>query len=407
MSETLRQIPVDRDLRPAYYDDFHCLAGDCRYCCCKGWRITFDKKDYLSLKRQKGSAELDAGLENAVRRIRRGPLAEQFYGEFNLEGGACPLLQEDGLCRLQREKGHDVLPQVCRVYPRTEAYMPSGCRERSLSPSCEAVLALLWELPEGIEFRLDPLPEKERKTLHIPAGSPLPLWFSAVRDWCVDLLQNRNHSLSQRIWLMGLGLKELADGETDIRRWMERAALLPLSVGPSALRPAGDSETAMFLSSCIRILLGIQSNDPALLPVRTQVLEALELKAHEGAGKLRVPLRPYRQACARFSERFRDREYFMENLMVSIFFHLHMPQMTSGVELWKSYVNFCNLYAFFRFLSVMSCREEEGGREELFRLMVFAGRALIHDSQRQSRFRDELFENGSATLAHMAILLNG
>ena len=286
--------------------------------------------------------------------------------------------------------------------------MPSGCLERSLSPSCEAVLALLWDLPEGIEFHQDPLPERERKSVIVTADGPMPLWFSAVRDWCVDLLQNRNHSLSQRIWLMGLGLKELADGETDIQRWMKRAALLPVSVGPSALRPAGDSETAMFLSSCIRILLGIQNNDPALLPVRTQVLEALELKPDEGDGTLTVPLKPYRRASARFSEQFRDREYFMENLMVSVFFHLRMPQMASGEELWKGYVNFCNLFAFFRFMSVMSCREgASGDKEELFRMVVFASRALIHDNQRQSRFRDELFKNDSATLAHMAILLGG
>ena len=113
-------------------------------------------------------------------------------------------------------------------------------------------------------------------------------------------------------------------------------------------------------------------------------------------------------ARARFQERFGDREYFMENLMVSVFFHLRMPRMTSVEELWRSYVNFCNLYAFFRFMSVMSCREgASADREELFRLMVFASRTLIHDSQRQSRLRDELFQSGSATLAHMAILLCG
>lgn len=56
----------------------------------------------------------------------------------------------------------------------------------------------------------------------------------------------------------------------------------------------------------------------------------------------------------------------------------------------------------------MSCREGAAGdREELFRLMVFASRALIHNGARQERLRDELFQNDSATLAHMAILLSG
>lgn len=52
MSQTPKSVLVDKDLRPAYYDDFHCLAAGCRLSCCKGWRISFDKKDYLSLKRK-------------------------------------------------------------------------------------------------------------------------------------------------------------------------------------------------------------------------------------------------------------------------------------------------------------------------------------------------------------------
>ena len=94
--------------------------------------------------------------------------------------------------------------------------------------------------------------------------------------------------------------------------------------------------------------------------------------------------------------------------MVSVFFHMHLPDMRSPELLWKSYVNFCNLYAMFRFLAVMSCREEAAGdREELFRMIVFASRSLIHNGQRQEQLRDELFQNESATLAHMAILLGG
>lgn len=39
---------------------------------------------------------------------------------------------------------------------------------------------------------------------------------------------------------MGMGLKELADGEEDIERWMKRAAALRDSVGASVLLPTGD-----------------------------------------------------------------------------------------------------------------------------------------------------------------------
>ena len=66
MAEQTRSIPINHDLRPAYYDDFQCLASGCRFTCCKGWHVTFDKKDYLALKRQEGSPELTETLQRIV-----------------------------------------------------------------------------------------------------------------------------------------------------------------------------------------------------------------------------------------------------------------------------------------------------------------------------------------------------
>ena len=118
MAQQLPTFTVDFDLRPAYFDRFQCLAGACRFTCCKGWHVTFDKKDYLALKRQEGSPELTETLQRIVRRVKKGPNAGRWYGEFDLGGGACPLQREDGLCSLQLEKGADALPIVCRMFPR-------------------------------------------------------------------------------------------------------------------------------------------------------------------------------------------------------------------------------------------------------------------------------------------------
>lgn len=408
MADEKRRILAGKDLRPAYYDDFHCLAEDCKLSCCKGWSITFDKKDYLSLKRERGSEELNARMDGGLRRIKKGPSAEEFYGEFNMDSGVCPLLQEDGLCKLQIEKGHSALPYVCRSYPRGRAYMPSGYLERSLSPSCEGVLKLLWELPEGVEFRSDPLPKEEHKWVNFGENAGLSPYFPAIREWCIDTLQDRRFTLPQRIFLMGVGLKELSDGEQDLERWMSRAAALPGSTDVSSIIPSDDAALAMYLSDCLRTLLLIQAVDPELQQAKQEVLAGLHLEPHEGTGTVTIPLAPYREAAARFRDVFGEYDFFIENLMVSIFFHLNMPHTESPEKLWQSYVNFCNLYAIYRFMAVMSCRYGAAGdKDELFRLMVFASRALIHNRQRQGQLRDELFQNESATLAHMAILLCG
>lgn len=136
------KLQVTQELKPAYYDQFHCLAEGCKLSCCKGWEITFNKKDYLALRRTKGSPELEETLEKCVRRARKGPNAGRFYAEFDMHTGVCPLLGEDSLCNLQRECGPDALPVVCKIFPRGERYSLMGL-ERTLSPACEAVLELI------------------------------------------------------------------------------------------------------------------------------------------------------------------------------------------------------------------------------------------------------------------------
>lgn len=401
-------IRVDKVLRPAYYDDFHCIMGACRYNCCDdGWNIHFSKKDYLTVKRAPKSPELEELTGKCLHRLREQE-HDGFYAGFRAsDAGRCAFHSPEGLCRLQLECGEKTLPTVCRTFPRSERYTP-GYFERSLSPACEAVLALLWDLPEGVEFRSDPLPREQWKNFTPAEDNPLPQWFSVVREWCVDILQNRRFTLPQRIFLMGMGLKSLADGEENIERWMERAAALPDSVDMANILPAGDQELTMYLSSCAHILSSTLPPDVNRLKIHLGLLIEMGLRHDADSKNVVILLDPYREARARFEERFAGRDYFMENLMVTVFFCLGMPYLTTRENLWKGYVNFCNLYAFYRFLAVMSCREgAPGDRDELFRMIVHASRSLIHDRNQRNRLRDELFKHDSATLAHMAILLCG
>lgn len=340
MANTKQAVPVEKDLRPAYYDDFRCLAQDCRFSCCKGWKITFNKKDYLSLKRESGSPVLNEKLEGGLRRVRNST-SDRAYGEFNMDSGVCPLLQEDGLCRLQIERGHRALPHVCRAYPRTESYLFSGYLERSLSPSCEAVLELLWNLPEGIEFRSDPLPKAEHKRIEPTVEGPMPYWFPEVREWCVDRLQDCRFSLPERILLMGLGLREMTENETDIDHWIERAALLSERTDASALLPKRDRELVLYLSNCLHVLASVRSSDPVLQVIPQELAEVLHLEKRNDT--LTFSVDAYRKARVQFEECFRNRDYFMENLMTTVFFHLRLPRMDSPETLWRSYVNFCKV----------------------------------------------------------------
>lgn len=397
---------IHADLRPAFYDDFHCLAAECRLSCCVGWHITFNKKDYLSLKRQSGSEDLNARMESGLRRIRKGPLTIH-YGEFTMEGGRCPLLREDCLCALQLEKGHEALPYVCRSFPRAESYQPSGYFERSLSPACEAVLNLLWELPDGVDFLSDPLSKEKWGNANFDFDNSLAKHFQEIRSQCIDILQDRQYPLPQRILLLGLALKELTVENADVSRWLVYVQSLSEQVGELS-NLASDNTLPMFLSNHLRLLFSLPNVDRQFSTIQAEIAQSMQMQLHPDTSLVTIPTEPYLIARARFQKQIQNGEYFLENLMVSLFFHLHLPDLSTSDTLWKSYVNFCNLYGFYRFMSVMSCREgASGDRDELFRLLVYASRSLIHNNAHQTALRDEFFKNDSATLAHMAILVNG
>ena len=405
MPGTPNQILIDKDLRPAYYDDFHCLMSACQFSCCQGgWHIGFSKNDYETIKRQKGSPDLNERLDHCVRRVRKGSFAGKDYGEFVLQDGACPLWK-DGICSLQREKGAAVLPEVCRVFPRSEGYMPSGYFERYLDFGCEGVFSLLWNLPDGVDFISDPLPEKQWHTWKNPEGRPLLPWFQDIRSVCIDILQNRRLALPERIFVMGMALRELAEGEMDIPGWLRKSAALAEGIEPAQFLRHDRTTLSMFLANNVNILYWLSRDTQKGLRDLTEILG---LKRESESGKVTLEGGQYLAARKRFEETLGTREWFWENLMVAIFYNWRQPDCNSTELLWRGYVSYCNLYSIYRFFSVMSCREgAAGNRKELFHLLVLISRHLLYSRTALKSLCDRFFETNSATLAHMAILLSG
>lgn len=112
----------------------------------------------------------------------------------------------------------------------------------------------------------------------------------------------------------------------------------------------------------------------------------------------------YGDALAKFQAAFSTYKYFFENLMVAVALFMGFPNLSDRETLWKSYVSLCSLYSFYRFVSVLGCKEE-ATKERLFHYIVMASRATLHNRNFLNSFQEELFQHESATLAHMAIFL--
>ena len=170
---------------PALYKAFRCLAGDCRHSCCRGWEIDVDEE----------SAAYYRALPGRLGDDLRAALAQDEEGfHFRLtDGGRCPFLRPDGLCRLIRELGEDALCDICALHPRF--FEELGEEElRGLGLSCEAVCALLTESAAPLRFVSD-----EGESLSFPAlldrlgidpqGAPLRFTPDPSEARCAEILR--------------------------------------------------------------------------------------------------------------------------------------------------------------------------------------------------------------------------
>lgn len=124
--------------RPDYYDQFRCLAGRCPDSCCHEWEVEVDPQSAA------GYLELSGDLADQLK--------QHLYQDQNrnwslrIQDGRCPMWQEDGLCRIQKELGEDALCQVCHDFPRLR-HDYGDFIELGLELSCPEAARLILSTP--------------------------------------------------------------------------------------------------------------------------------------------------------------------------------------------------------------------------------------------------------------------
>lgn len=143
--------------KPSYYDQFHCIAGDCTDSCCQEWDVQVDAV----------TAQRYLTLEGSLGDRLREKLKKDEDGDYTLEitDRRCPMWRQDGLCQIQYELGEDGLCQVCRDFPRlrhdygdfVELGLELSCPEAArLILTSSSAPPVIQELPEDIAADYDP-----------------------------------------------------------------------------------------------------------------------------------------------------------------------------------------------------------------------------------------------------------
>ena len=221
---TTRATSTSRQaIQPKYLSQFKCLGGDCPDTCCSGWTIDVDKAHFKALKKAAASEE---SVKHLVENLKRyDDATPKRYGTVRLQkDGACPGFSAERDCNIQRALGHQMLPEICQVYPRYYIALGSDT-ELHGTMSCPEVARLCLLDPQAFEMNQTELP--------IPAGKPIPhnrgfhtipskaahpvrRNFYAIRDFLVFSTESRRVPFYDRLLLATAIVGQLAQLPVDI-----------------------------------------------------------------------------------------------------------------------------------------------------------------------------------------------
>ena len=149
---------------PTIYHEFQCKANRCENTCCQLWTIDIDEPTAERYHSMTGS--LGESLRQAITVDDEGS-----HFIFSKAQPMCPLLNENGLCKVVLELGEEGLCDTCHMHPRFYKYI-EDLELCGVGLSCEASVELLAQ-QEPMDFLLFTIEDdhnefnpEERLTLH-------------------------------------------------------------------------------------------------------------------------------------------------------------------------------------------------------------------------------------------------
>ncbi len=132
-------------VKPMFYKDFSCIAGECPDSCCQGWEVDADEESLAYYKTLDDSMEIKQRIDSVLDK-------DEFDNTiFTLAPKKrCPFLNDNNLCDMHIAIGGEHTPYTCRTFPRF-IYDFGATREIGVSFSCPVASDMMYAL-ESFEF---------------------------------------------------------------------------------------------------------------------------------------------------------------------------------------------------------------------------------------------------------------
>lgn len=393
---------------PEYIERFSCIGPECEDDCCHGWCVYIDKETYekyLKIRDGEVKQKFDTYLQ------KNPNCSSSFnFAIMNMkENGQCPMQDENMLCTIHKNYGAELLSHTCWIYPKLINHVGPKI-EISLTMSCpEAARKALFER-EKMKFLMLDSNKIVKNRLNIAykniTNNELKSgWHSLtleIRSAAIEILQNRESKIIERILYLGLMIKKISEQESEsaikecIKSYIEK------------MREAREMKISKELPENRKVQFEMVKS---IFIARNgldfkfkEIYEKSESIFHFEEECSEEILKNYEKSYFKYIRRFlNENEHIMENFLVNTVFQKVFP---FGSEIFDSYVELVLEYVVFRTILLVTASEKGELNNEVITEGVYKfSRAFEHSEQFMRDTIKNIKESGYATLPYMCVFM--
>ena len=394
---------------PKYVDEFKCIGGECEDNCCIGWDVDIDKitfKEYSNVKNN----EIEELLHNNVFKNKNFTDENWDYGKVKLNNQKrCPLLNEKNYCKIQCSLGEDFLSNVCTSFPRIINKIDDQY-EMSLDLACPEAARLILSRKEGLDIT-----ESEKKfnkyiiNDEIETNSDEESWlkyFKEIREFSINIIKNRNFTLSERLYVLGDFLENLECIDYEIDDVYEFINEYDVASVINSYKKDNLNYIfqVSFFNNMINSLDIVNEIDSETFKKYTkEVLNGINAKDNYDIEK---NADKYINEFKNYIEKYVNKnDYIFENYLVNFMYNNLFP-FSEGEYMFDAYIMLLIRHSLMRFylIGMYSYNKTDSGENIIKFIQVFA-KAIEHDKNYLEEILDYIKENEFDNMEFASMLL--
>lgn len=404
-----------------YFKDFHCVGSDCPDSCCQGWNINWREEEVDKIKKTENiSPDLHGVIEKTF--IPDKKLDGCYKVEFD-EHGKCPLLTDDGWCRIQRELGVEYMSHTCMIYPR-RFIITDNLIYRICNMSCREVMKKLLHDEKSMELVNVPIKEVEiiktdfKNTPEKLKAHPVLKYRGELLELFYEIIGDKKHDVETNIILGALAAQSLT-------KLVENGGIDDI---PQAIK---DIRAQIHNGAQLKQIENIKPNYNVKLGFVAKVVTSVNpinvmAALTDSTGTLNIDL--YLQGEKRLAETFKDNHFYLRNIALNLLLELALPFKLEDKTIFENYSVFAAAFAAFKLNAIAAA--ELGNRTEsgsgvygassglnvkinlkvdsepyVIRSAALISRTLCHSTIVANRLLGLLHENKLVTPGYIALLV--